>query len=297
MKSCVWLALLASLVACAGRPHQGPVAPQPGPLTAAPSGFVPSNVAAPAAQSAPPSDSAALDPETAEAVRAAMDSAADAAILEQLAESRPELPEDSAAGEGPTGSPLGGVAEAVTPVTWDIDVATYNSHNRVQYYLDFFQGPARERMAIWLTRLPKYEAMIRARLKEQGLPGDMVYLALIESGFSNTAVSRSRAVGMWQFMKGTGRHYGLRVDRWVDERRDPMKATNAAARHLADLRDRFGSLYLAAAAYNAGAGKVGRGLKRLPEEEEDSVNADATFFRLYDTKFLRRETKDYVPKL
>jgi membrane-bound lytic murein transglycosylase D len=102
---------------------------------------------------------------------------------------------------------------------------------------------------------------------------------------------------MWQFMKRTARLYGLRVDSWVDERRDPYKATDAAARHLADLNRRFGSLYLAAAAYNAGSGKVSRGLVRLPDEESDSVNSDATFFRLYDTKLLRRETKDYVPKL
>ncbi|HEX6105618.1 MAG TPA: LysM peptidoglycan-binding domain-containing protein, partial [Gemmatimonadales bacterium] len=124
-----------------------------------------------------------------------------------------------------------------------------------------------------------------------------VYLALIESGFSNTATSRARAVGMWQFMKGTAKHYGLRVDSWVDERRDPHRATDAAARHLRDLSRRFGSLYLAAAAYNAGSGRVSRGLKRLPDDDEDPLASDATFFRLYDTKHIRRETKDYVPKL
>jgi membrane-bound lytic murein transglycosylase D len=103
---------------------------------------------------------------------------------------------------------------------------------------------------------------------------------------------------MWQFMKRTAKGYGLRVDSWVDERRDPFKATDAAVRHLADLNRRFGSLYLAAAAYNAGSGKVSRGIIRLPDDDEsDSVNSDATFFRLYDTKLLRRETKDYVPKL
>ena len=153
------------------------------------------------------------------------------------------------------------------------------------------------------------------------MPGDLVYLALIESGFANTAVSRARATGMWQFMKATGRGYGLRVDSWVDDRRDPWKATVAAARHLKDLQQRFGSLYLAAAAYNAGAGKVSRGLKRIgpaaetpeevaeeeqvpedavavgTEEEEEDGPSDADFFRLYDTRHLRRETKDYVPKL
>jgi membrane-bound lytic murein transglycosylase D len=153
-------------------------------------------------------------------------------------------------------------------------------------------------MGIWLTRMPRYEGMIRSRLQEQGLPGDLVYLALIESGFSNTATSRAKAVGMWQFMKGTARGYGLRVDSWVDERRDPYRATAAAALHLKHLNNRFASLYLAAAAYNAGAGKVSRGVRRLPDDEDaDSIVSDATFFRLYDTKLLRRETKDYVPKL
>ena len=93
----------------------------------------------------------------------------------------------------------------------------------MQYYLDFFQDRGRERMAIWLTRMPRYETMIRERLQRENLPGDLVYLALIESGFSNTATSRAKAVGMWQFMKGTGKGYGLRVDSWVDERRDPFR--------------------------------------------------------------------------
>jgi membrane-bound lytic murein transglycosylase D len=185
----------------------------------------------------------------------------------------------------------------VEGVTWDIDVATFTNHDRVQYFLDFFQGPARPRMTIWLERMKRYEDMIREELAEQGMPGDLVYLALIESGFSNTAVSRARATGMWQFMRGTARMYGLRMDSWVDERRDPYKATSAAARHLRDLRDRFGSIYLAAAAYNAGGGKVSRGLARLPGDEEDGLNTDATFFRLSDTRHLRQETRDYVPKL
>lgn len=225
--------------------------------------------------------------------REAADSAADEAVLEELADAHPE----EGAGEGVGDETAESVPGGANAVTWDIDVSTYNSHDRVQYYLDFFLGRGRERMAIWLTRLPRYEGMIRDRLQREGLPGDLVYLALIESGFSNTATSRAKAVGMWQFMKPTGKGYGLRVDSWVDERRDPFKATDAAARHLADLNRRFGSLYLAAAAYNAGSGKVSRGLIRLPDEESDPTNSDATFFRLYDTKLLRRETKDYVPKL
>lgn len=229
----------------------------------------------------------------------AADSAADAAILERLADAHPE-PRDTEVGEPGAASETGGAnAVATAEVTYDIDVSTYGSHSRVKYYLDFFQGPARERMSVWLQRMPRYEPMIRAKLKEYQVPEDMVYLALIESGYSNSATSRARATGMWQFMKGTAKLYGLKIDSWIDERRDPVRATDAAARHLADLRDQFGSMYLAAAAYNAGAGKVGRGLRRLgpDDEDEEEDNPDATFFRLYDTRFLRRETKDYVPKL
>ncbi|HEY5939253.1 MAG TPA: transglycosylase SLT domain-containing protein [Gemmatimonadales bacterium] len=148
-------------------------------------------------------------------------------------------------------------------ISWDIDVRTFATHPRVKYYLAYFQGVSRTGMQVFLTRGARYETMIRSRFEQEGLPGDLGYLALIESGYSNDAVSRSHAVGMWQFMRETGKGYGLRVDTWVDERRDPVKATDAAARHLRHLRNRFGSLYLAAAAYNAGAGKVSRSLGKL----------------------------------
>jgi membrane-bound lytic murein transglycosylase D len=181
-------------------------------------------------------------------------------------------------------------------VTWDIDVSTYASHPRVQYYLSYFQGMPANRMALVLERGARYEPMIRERFEAEGLPGDLFYLALIESGYSSEAVSRAYAVGMWQFMRRTGRGYGLRVDTWVDERRDPVRATDAAARHLSDLRKRFRSLYLAAAAYNAGAGKVSRSLGKLePIEEADEGNA--AFFRLADSNLIANETRDYVPKL
>jgi membrane-bound lytic murein transglycosylase D len=223
----------------------------------------------------------------------AADSAADEEVLDALADAAPTEEEAADARATIAGDDNEKLAGAVT---WDIDVETYNSHHRVQWYLSFFQGKGRERMGTWLNRMQRYEPMIRERLAREGLPGDLVYLALIESGFSNTATSRAKAVGMWQFMKGTAKLYDLRVDSWVDERRDPYKATDAAARHLSDLNERFGSLYLAAAAYNAGGGRVSRGLRKL-RPDPDETNADATFFRLYDTRLLRRETKDYVPKL
>jgi len=161
-------------------------------------------------------------------------------------------------------------------ISWDIDVRTFASHPRVQYYLNYFQGVSRTGMKVFLTRGARYESMIRRRLEAEGLPGDLGYLALIESGYSNEAVSRAHAVGMWQFMRGTGKGYGLRIDSWVDDRRDPVKATDAAARHLRHLRDRFGSLYLAAAAYNAGAGKVSRSLGKLQWESaaDSAIESD-----------------------
>src|ERR687889_2146501 len=221
----------------------------------------------------------------------------------------------------------------VDEISWDIDVRTFAGHPRVQYYLNYFQGVSRTGLSVFLTRGARYESMIRQRFEQEGLPGDLGYLALIESGYSNDAVSRSHAVGMWQFMKATGRGYGLRIDSWVDERRDPVKATDAAARHLHHLRDRFGSLYLAAAAYNAGAGKLSRSLGKLQWESGDSpagtdsdpnaddtleeddseaeaaadevesaldstnITSDAAFFRLAGTDLLTTETQDYVPKL
>ncbi len=281
------LVALGCVTACGGG-HR-PVT-TPAPTSQAPPAPVTVVAQAPATTQLPPIDSVppkAPPPVLADSAIQA-DSAKDDAILSRLSGTDSETV-DSAADDS-----LG-----TEEITYDIDVTTYGEHTRVKYWLNFFQGPARERMTVWLQRQPRYESMIRAKMKDYNVPEDMVYLALIESGFSNSAVSRARATGMWQFMKGTGKLYGLRIDNWVDERRDPVRATDAAARHLADLRDRFGSMYLAAAAYNAGAGKVGRGLKRLPAggDLEDEDEANATFFKLYDTRYIRQETKDYVPKL
>jgi len=192
-------------------------------------------------------------------------------------------------------NPRGGAAGVVAP-KYDIEVESYASNTRVEYYKDFFVGPARDRFTIWLGRLNRYEGMIRSRFSSLGVPEDLVYLAMIESGYSNTAVSRTNAVGMWQFMAGTAPGYGLTVDEWVDERRDPFKATDAAARYLGDAKERFGSWYLAAAAYNGGPTRVSRGLQRL-SRQGDTLTTDDTFFELSDRRWLRRETRDYVPKL
>ena len=290
MRRLAVLLSLVLLVACGGSKR----APQPGPSPERKTPAPKPETTALALPPAPEFDSLIPPEELAAETREAADSAADEAVLEELAEANPTDEDAAEADAAIVGNDTKALANAVT---WDIDVETYNSHHRVQWYLEFFQARGRERMGIWLNRMQRYEPMVRERLAQEGMPGDLVYLALIESGFSNTATSRAKAVGMWQFMKGTAKFYDLRVDSWVDERRDPFKATDAAARHLRDLTTRFGSLYLAAAAYNAGSGRVSRGLRRLRHDEESDQTSDAAFFRLYDTRLLRRETKDYVPKL
>jgi membrane-bound lytic murein transglycosylase D len=287
------LLLLALLAACGGSRQSPPPATTPAPQSTAREPATHAVADSLALPPAPEVDTLIPPEELAAELHQAADSAADEEVLDALADAEPTAAEAESAHAAIAGEDGEKLAEAVT---WDIDVETYNSHDRVQWYLNFFQGKGRERMGIWLNRMQRYEPMIRGRLAQEGLPGDLVYLALIESGFSNTATSRAKAVGMWQFMKGTAKFYDLRVDSWVDDRRDPFKATDAAARHLRDLNQRFGSLYLAAAAYNAGSGRVSRGLRRL-RHDPDEANADAAFFRLYDTRLLRRETKDYVPKL
>jgi membrane-bound lytic murein transglycosylase D len=255
-----------------------------------------------------------------------------------VSSSNPELAADATLNDLADATPDSRVVPAfdANEISWDIDVRTFADHPRVQYYLDYFRSVSRTGMSVFLERGARYEPMIRRRFEAEGLPGDLGYLALIESGYSNDAVSRSHAVGMWQFMKGTARGYGMRIDSWVDERRDPVKATDAAARYLRFLKGQFGSLYLAAAAYNAGAGKVSRSLGRLQWEpvadttavadtliqaeeadtvavDEDSadssgdepdnvadstdVTSDAAFFRLAGNDLLTAETQDYVPKL
>ncbi|HYV96889.1 MAG TPA: transglycosylase SLT domain-containing protein [Gemmatimonadaceae bacterium] len=172
----------------------------------------------------------------------------------------------------------------------------YASHDRVQYYLKLFSGDARERIGERLTAGTRYDPYIRGKLRAAGIPEDMTYLALIESGYNPHDYSSAAAVGMWQFMTTTAKDYGLRVDWWVDERRDPMRATDAAIHYLNDLRGKFGSIYLAAAAYNGGEGRVSRGLSRLAVDLK-AKEPDDQFFSLASTNLLRAETKNYVPQL
>lgn len=179
-------------------------------------------------------------------------------------------------------------ADAAPAVTWDIPMVR---NDAVDQFVELFAGRQSKLMARYLKRSGRYEGMVRTKLRERGMPEDLAYLSMIESGFDPNAVSSAKAVGLWQFMSATGRGYGLRVDGYVDERRDPEKSTDAALRYLGDLHDTFGSWYLAAAAYNAGAGRVGRDLKAATGQSRAVSEAD--FWKIRPR--LPKETREYVP--
>ncbi|MFA5353082.1 MAG: transglycosylase SLT domain-containing protein [Thermodesulfovibrionales bacterium] len=153
--------------------------------------------------------------------------------------------------------------------------------------LFFFKDRIKERFSLWLERSARYVEIMKGILNEKGLPEDLVFLPIVESGFNLNAYSRAAAVGPWQFISGTAKRYGLVVDWWRDERRDPIKSTNAAAEYLKDLYGMFGSWKLALAAYNAGEGRILRALKKTGTED---------YWALMETKQLHSETNEYVPK-
>lgn len=161
-------------------------------------------------------------------------------------------------------------------------------NQRVEQFIQYFQTTGRKIFTHWLARSERYIPFMRNLLRENGLPEDLVYMALIESGFNPHAYSRRKASGPWQFIYPTGKKYGLKVNWWVDERRDPEKSTIAAAKYLKDLYDLFECWYLAAAGYNAGEGKIMNAVKRYRTED---------FWELTKYRYLKRETKDYVPQM
>lgn len=189
---------------------------------------------------------------------------------------------------GGIGAPTGALPFPVEAVAakYDIPLA-YNE--AVAEYIAFFTGPGRRWFSVWLERERRFAPLFREILREHGVPEDLVYLAMIESGFSTRAVSHAKAVGPWQFIEATGKRYGLRVDFWVDERRDPVKSTHAAARFLKALHEIWGDWYLAWAGYNAGPGRVSRGIRE--HETQDFWELAAT------PGVFRKETRHYVPKL
>lgn len=161
-------------------------------------------------------------------------------------------------------------------------------NREVEYFLDRFTGSRRSVVGLWLNRSARYVGMIREVMRKHGLPEELAFTAMVESGFNPIAVSPAGAKGLWQFMASTARRYGLRVDRWVDERLDPEKSTLAAAGYLRDLYTQFGSWALAQAAYNAGEVTVARAIR---------ATGSTDFWTLARTRFLRRETKEFVPQI
>jgi membrane-bound lytic murein transglycosylase D len=165
-------------------------------------------------------------------------------------------------------------------------------NSRVERWIDEFQTTRRDEFTALLERRGLFENLIRTKLRDRGLPEDLLYLAVIESGLSPRAVSRVSAVGLWQFMDPTAREMGLRVDDYVDERRDPVRATDAALDYLEELHQRFGSWYLAAAAYNAGPGRVERVLRLYADGR---TGEEEIYWEVL--RHLPLETREYVPRL
>ncbi|KYG64563.1 LysM peptidoglycan-binding domain-containing protein [Bdellovibrio bacteriovorus] len=157
----------------------------------------------------------------------------------------------------------------------------------VEKWIAYFQGRGRPHMERYLARSTRYEKLMKKVLRDNGLPEDLFYIALIESGFSSKATSHASAVGYWQFIRGTGKRYGLDINAFVDERRDPVFATQAAAEYFKGLYSVFGSWYLAMASYNVGENRVKR-------EVMNHYTRD--FWELARKKRLPKETINYVPK-
>lgn len=179
--------------------------------------------------------------------------------------------------------PLLAAEEEAAPYDFPITM-----NNQVEYYLDFFQNRHRKTFAKWLARSSRYLPMIKRELSLAGLPEDLAYLPMIESGFNPTVSSHASAVGTWQFMRATGQSYGLEVNKYVDERRDPVKSTKAAVAYLSNLYKQFDSWHLAVAAYNAGEGRIKRAMKQSDTED---------FWEIAQSQYIHSETKLYVPQL
>lgn len=323
MKTVLGVLAIAAAAACS-RGGSAPVSPAPAPAASAPSAPAPEQTAqatppaaqqpqapaqqpqTPAERPANPGPAAAPAPRPAQVVAAARDTVVrqdsavqdtlqrEAAFLDSLHSTRADTSHPAVQVPVATEEVRREAATLLGRPTWDIDVETYASHERVQYWMTYFTGRSRWHFERYIERAGRYDSMIRTRLAAAGLPQDLLYLAMIESGFAQTIRSRAGAVGVWQFIPGTARLYGLTVDAWLDDRRDPYLATDAAIHFLSDLNRRFGSWYLAAAAYNSGPGKISRGLRR---GDYGSLTGNDAFFAMAEGSFLRRETRDYVPKL
>ncbi|MBI4698422.1 MAG: transglycosylase SLT domain-containing protein, partial [Nitrospirae bacterium] len=162
----------------------------------------------------------------------------------------------------------------------------YGFNQAVENSLHFYTKKFKQKFLTQLGRTGKYLSKILEIFNERELPHELAFLPLIESGFNWQAYSPKKASGLWQFIPGTAKKYGLKIDSWVDERRDPIKATIAASEYLSDLYEMFGSWNLALAAYNAGEGTIFRAMDRTKKTD---------FWALRETKYIKKETKNYIP--
>jgi len=194
-------------------------------------------------------------------------------------------------GASPTaGAPTGVPGTAAEPgAGWDLSNL---DHPQVDYWIRRFQTDKRDDYRAWLAQMGRFGGLISSALAEKDMPQDLLYLAMIESGFNPKAYSHAHAAGIWQFIKETGMRYGLDINRAVDERNDPVKSTEAALRYLSDLHQRFDSWYLAAAAYNTGENRIGRIMR---EETGSERGTDEDYYRIWSR--LPRDTRDYVPAM
>jgi membrane-bound lytic murein transglycosylase D len=174
-----------------------------------------------------------------------------------------------------------------TGPVWDLPNL---DHPRIDFWIQRFTTDKRRDFTRFLERSGRYVPMISEKLEERGMPQDLIYLAMIESGFNPSAYSHAHASGLWQFISETGQRYGLTVNRVVDERNDPVRSTDAALDYLTYLHNRFDSWYLAAAGYNTGENRVGRIMREVTGSEK---GREEDFYRIWDR--LPRETRDYVP--
>lgn len=195
------------------------------------------------------------------------------------------MPDDDDAGLEYTWPTEGRVEPILISDTFDIPNA---DNEMVDKWVEYLTGRGRGWFERWLARSTRYVPVFSPILEAHGVPQDLVFLSMIESGFSPRAYSWAHAAGPWQFIPGTGRRYGLRIGFWLDQRRDFVRSTHAAAKYLSRLHDRFGHWYLAFAAYNAGPGRVSRAMRATRTDD---------FWRIARTRRLKRETKHYVPKL
>jgi membrane-bound lytic murein transglycosylase D len=175
--------------------------------------------------------------------------------------------------------------DQVDPDEFDIPIEV---NGAVEKWVEYFTGRGRKYYARWLSRSTRYRPMMYEKLDKAGLPRDLVYLSMIESGYNAHAYSHAHAAGLWQFIPSTGRLYKLRVDYWVDDRRDPERSTDAAIAFLSELHQMFGDWRLAWASYNTGPGRVRRAIRNSGTKD---------FWKIASGPYLASETDNYVPKI